>query len=74
MLHHKSDPCMFDESVIALVNLINVTLVVKVRNLHSGIFSRRSCPHRHMGTQLHILVYRFGVKIISHCKMGRMNG
>ena len=26
MLHHKCDPYMFSESVIALVNLINVTM------------------------------------------------
>ena len=38
MLHHKFDPHMFYESVIAFVNLINVTLKVKVLNLHSGIF------------------------------------
>ena len=31
MLYHKCDPYRFSESVIAFVNLINVTLIVKVK-------------------------------------------
>ena len=38
MLHHKCDPYIISENVIAIVNLINVTLILKVLNLHRGIF------------------------------------
>ena len=33
----KSNPCVFYENVIDFINLINVTMIVKVLNLYSGI-------------------------------------
>ena len=49
MPHHKCDPFMFSESVIAFVNLINVILIVKVltKSPQRNFYNRRSCSHIH---------------------------
>ena len=37
IVHHKINPCMFYERVIAFVNLNNVTMIVMVLNIPVGI-------------------------------------
>ena len=37
IVHHKINPCMFYESVIAFVNLNDVTMIVMVLNIPVGI-------------------------------------
>ena len=53
----EGNPCVYYDSVIAFVNLINVTMIVKVLNLYShGICMIEVVPTDAQGTQLHILV------------------
>ena len=57
ILHPKNNPCMFDESVIAFVNHINIIMKVKVLNLYSKIcIIVEVVPIDTQDTQLHILV------------------